>query len=313
MRTLIGVLLLVSAPVAATAAEFPDWAYPVMPPGLQRPDPNAVITVPGSDKKYTNQQINDPFNPPDWFPQDHPPMPKVVANGHRETKVRACAQCHLTSGDGHPESSGVSGLPAAYIVRQLTEFKNGGRKGIRTEAMHEIATGISPEEAQEAAAYFSQLKPRSGYTKVVESEMVPVSWVGAGAMRFEKKGGGTEPLGKRIIELPQDEAAAEARNPRVGFIAHVPRGSIEKGKALVTTGGNGKTIQCGICHGPTLHGLGEVPPITNRSPMYIYRQLNDMQAGMRKNTSMALMQAVVAKLDSDDMIALAAYLGSLEP
>ena len=115
------------------------------------------------------------------------------------------------------------------------------------------------------------------------------------------------------IELPQDEAAAEARNPRVGFVAHVPPGSIEKGKALVMTGGGGKTIQCTICHGPALHGIGEVPAIANRSPMYVYRQLNDMQAGMRKGTAMALMQAVVAKLDSEDMIALAAYLGSLDP
>src|SRR6476660_2752397 len=146
MRTLIGVLLLASAPVVAMAADFPDWAYPVMPPGLQRPDPNAVVKVPGSDKSYTNQQINNPFGPPDWFPNEHPPMPKVVANGHRENKVRACALCHLTSGDGHPESSGISGLPAAYIIRQLEQFKTDNRKGVRTEAMAEISKGITPEE-----------------------------------------------------------------------------------------------------------------------------------------------------------------------
>src|SRR5262249_10583056 len=146
MRTLVGVFLLATAPLVAMAADFPEWAYPVMPPGLKRPSPDAVVRVPGSDKSYTNQQINDPFGPPDWFPNDHPAMPKVVAQGNRATKVRACSQCHLTSGDGHPESSGISGLPSAYLVRQLTEFKNGGRKGIRTEAMTEIATGITPEE-----------------------------------------------------------------------------------------------------------------------------------------------------------------------
>jgi cytochrome c553 len=312
MRTLIGVVLLVSAPVMATAADFPDWAYPVMPQGLQRPDPNAVIKVPGSDKTYTNQQINNPYGPPDWFPNEHPPLPKVVAQGNRETKVRACALCHLTSGDGHPESSGISGLPAAYIIRQLEQFKTHNRKGIRTEAMTEISTGITPDEAKEAAAYFASLKPRPGYTKVQESATVPETWVGAGAMRFVKKDGKMEPIGNRIIELPQDEDGAEARNPHTGFIAHVPPGSIEKGKALVTTGG-GKTLPCTICHGPNLHGLGEVPPITNRSPMYIYRQLNDMQAGMRTGPAMALMKAVVEKLTSDDMVALSAYLGSLEP
>jgi len=312
MRATIGVLLLALAPAGAIAGEFPDWAYPVMPPGLQRPNPNEVVRVPGSDKSYTNAQINDPYAPPDWFPNDHPAMPKVVAQGNRETKVRACAQCHLSSGDGHPESSGVSGLPAAYTVRQLAEFRGGGRKGIRTEAMTEIAKGITDEEARDAAAYFASLTPRAGYTKVVESATAPKSYVGAGAMRFAQKDGGIEPIGNRIIELPQDEAGAEARNPHTGFIAHVPPGSIAKGEALATTGG-GKTIPCGICHGQTLKGIGEVPPIANRSPIYLYRQLNDMQAGMRTGTAMALMKAVVEKLNSDDMIALAAYVGSREP
>jgi cytochrome c553 len=313
MRTVVGAFLLALIPTVAIAADFPDWAYPVQPQGFSRPNPTEVVKVPGSDKSYTVAQVNDPYAPPDWFPSDHAPMPKVVAQGNRETKVRACSQCHLTTGDGHPESSGISGLPAAYIVRQLTEFKNGGRKGIRTEAMTEISKGITDEEAREAAAYFAPRKPLAGYTKVVESATVPKSYVGGGAMRFVTKDGGNEPIGNRIIELPQDEHAAEARNPRVGFIAHVPPGSIAKGEALATTGGGGKTLPCTICHGPGLKGLGEVPAIANRSPMYLYRQLNDMQAGMRTGNAMALMKAVVEKLNSDDMIALSAYVGSREP
>jgi len=203
-------------------------------------------------------------------------------------------------------------LPIAYTIRQLNEFKNGGRKGIRTSSMVDIAKAITDEEMREAAEYFAARTPLKGYTKVVESATAPKSYVGSGAMRFANKDGGTEPLGNRIIEVPQDEAAAEARNPRIGFVAYVPQGSIAKGQALVTTGG-GKSIPCTICHGPNLKGIGEVPPIASRSPMYIYRQLNDMQAGMRNGTAMALMKAVVEKLNSDDMIALAAYLGSQQP
>src|SRR3954452_21641318 len=150
MRTIIGLLLLAMVPALASASEFPDWAYPVMPQGLQRPDPNEVIRVPGSDKSYTNAQINDPFGPPDWFPNDHATMPPTVAHG-RKPAVRACAQCHLTTGDGHPESSGVSGLPVAYTIRQLNEFKNGGRKGIRTSSMVDIAKAMTDEEMREAA------------------------------------------------------------------------------------------------------------------------------------------------------------------
>jgi cytochrome c553 len=312
MKAVVGVFVLALFPAVASAAEFPDWAYPVAPQGLPRPDPNKIVTQPGSDKKYTEVEVNNPFGPPDWYPMDHAPLPKTVAEGRRPG-VRACALCHLTTGDGHPESSSIAGLSAAYIVRQLTEFKNGGRKGIRTGAMTEIATAINDEEAKEAGAYFAARKALTGYTKVVEKDVVPKSVVGEGAMRFEAKEGGTEPIGNRIINVPQNEEAARARNPRFGFVNYVPPGSIAKGQALATTGGGGKTLPCAICHGQGLKGLGDVPAIAHRDPIYIYRQLNDMQAGMRNNAGMALMKAVVEKLDSNDMIALSAYVGSLEP
>ena len=93
----------------------------------------------------------------------------------------------------------------------------------------------------------------------------------------------------------------------------MPPGSVAKGEALAMTGGGGKTIACTICHGQGLHGIGEVPAIANRDPIYLYRQLNDMQAGMRNNPSMALMKAVVEKLTPDDLLSLAAYVGSLQP
>ena len=57
----------------------------------------------------------------------------------------------------------------------------------------------------------------------------------------------------RIIEIPEDETVVLNRDPRTGFIAYVPTGSIAKGEALVTLGGGGKTIACPICHGADLH------------------------------------------------------------
>src|SRR5262249_60374294 len=112
--------------------------------------------------------------------------------------------------------------------------------------------------ARDAAAYFASLTPRAGYTKVVESATAPKSYVGAGAMRFAQKDGGIEPIGNRIIELPQDEAGAGARNPHTGFISHVPPGSNAKGEALATTGG-GETIPSGTCHRQTPTGTREGP------------------------------------------------------
>src|SRR3954468_14929950 len=159
MMRLIGTLtaLLVCA-ATAMAADNLDWAYPVTP----QPEPlNTKIQkqVPGSPKKYTQAQIDDPFNPPDWFPNDHPPMPKIVAHGGPKPAGRACAQCHLPTGDGHPESASIAGLPANYIIRQMAAFKNGERKGVRATTMIAMAKVLTDDEVKAAADYFAALKP----------------------------------------------------------------------------------------------------------------------------------------------------------
>jgi cytochrome c553 len=310
MRTIIALPVLALLAGIAIAADNPDWAYPVTPPP-QPQDKVIVKTVPGSTRQYTQAQIDDNFNPPDWFPDEHPPMPEVVAHGGPRPAGRACAQCHLTSGDGHPESAGIAGLPAAYIIRQMAAFKNDERKGIRATVMIAMAKVLSDADVKAAAEYFAALKPRPGYNKVVETSTVQKSYVGAGGMRFATADGAMEPIGSRIIVLPQDPARAHLRDPRSGFIDYVPVGSIAKGAALMA-GGDGRTIPCTICHGPTLKGLGEVPGIAGRPATYNFRQLNDMKNGNRKGPWVELMKAVVAKLTDDDMIALAAYLGSLD-
>ena len=307
MRYFISILALAACPVIAIAADDLDWAYPVTP----RPEPldNLILKqAPGSTRAYTQAQIDDPFNPPDWFPDEHPPLPPIVAQGNKPG-VRACAQCHLPSGDGHPESSSLAGLPVPYLIRQMSAFKTGGRKGIRATVMIAIAKAISEPDALAAGEYFAALKP-GAWTKVIETETVPKSYVGAGGMRFAEPGDEKEPIGNRIIVLPQDEARAKSRDPHSGFIDYVPVGSIAKGEALVTTGGGGKTVPCAICHGQTLQGLGEVPSISGRPPAYVVRQLNDMKTGARSGISTALMQQVVDKLTVEDMVAIAAYLGS---
>jgi cytochrome c553 len=313
MRKLTWILALTLLPTVAMAGPNPPWAYPAGPPAPQR-DANKIITVPGSDKKYNEVEVNNAYGPPDWFPNEHPPMPKVVAQGNRP-EPRACALCHLTTGDGHPESAGIAGLPSDYIVRQLKEFAAGGRVGARAPVMIAIARGMSEQDMKEAGDYFAKIPPLKGYVTVKEADTVPKTFVGEGAMRFISTGAaaGTEPLGQRIITVPQDLAGAHARNPKTGFIHYVPPGSIKKGEELATTGGNGKTVACSVCHGPGLRGLGPVPPIANRDPLYVVRQLNDMQNRARTGNSMALMKQVVDKLTLDDMIALAAYLGSLDP
>jgi cytochrome c553 len=119
---------------------------------------------------------------------------------------------------------------------------------------------------------------------------------------------GREPIGQRIIETPEKTEETEVlRNPRSGFIAYVPPGSIRKGEALARTG------QCTLCHGADLEGLGPVPGIAGRSPSYTVRQLFDMQQGARKGVWSELMKPVVEKLTAEDMLSIAAYTASRAP
>jgi cytochrome c553 len=310
MHRIISVMALILFSNPISAADDLSWAYPVTP-RADAPDSLILRQVPDSAKAYTQAQIDDPFNPPDWFPDQHPAMPPVVAQGQKPA-VRACAQCHLPSGDGHPESASLAGLPVPYLLRQMTEFKNVRRKGVRAVTMIAIAQAISDGDALAASEYFSSLQP-GVWTRVIETDTVAKSYVGAGGMRFAAPEGGAEPIGNRIIVLPQDEARAKSRDPRSGFIDYVPTGSIAKGEALVSSGGGGKTIPCNICHGQTLRGIGELPAIAGRPPTYVVRQLNDMKTGARSGMSMALMKAVVDQLTIEDMIAIAAYLGAREP
>ncbi|MGH9693294.1 MAG: c-type cytochrome, partial [Bryobacteraceae bacterium] len=114
-------------------------------------------------------------------------------------------------------------------------------------------------------------------------------------------------------EVPKDTDATEVlRNPRSGFIAYVPVGSIEKGEALVTAD-TSKTVRCAICHGADLNGLGPVPGIAGRSPSYLVRQMYDMQQGSRKGEWTNLMKPVVSGLSEEDMLNIAAYVSSRTP
>jgi cytochrome c553 len=291
-----------------------EWAYQSLDqdkPPNHYPD-DAVRTVPGSSLSMTQEEVDDLFNPPDWFPMDHPPMPEIVARGIPGTDVRACASCHLASGMGHPESSQTAGLPVEYMVRQMEDFASGARKD--RFWMNRIAPHVNDEQSRAAAEYFSALEPIDYISEVIETDTVPRTYNGEGRMRFVHPEGGTVPLPKNeLVELPQNIELVTARHPYSGFMVYVPTGSLARGEELARTGANGRTLQCTICHGQELTGLGDVPRIAGLSPLYVVRQLNDFKTGDRGGPSAALMQATVANLTEEDIVALAAYLAALDP
>jgi cytochrome c553 len=306
--------------VAPVAGALPSWAYTVVPPdAVPTPDDGKPQRLPGSSVEYTWPEIRNLFSAKDWFPGELPPMPSVVSQGRRPD-VFACGMCHYPNGQGKPENASIAGLPANYIVQQMADYKAGLRRSSEPRMMPpnrmlQVGKAATEEEAKAAAEYYSKL-PYRPWIKVVETDRVPKTAVNTGAMLAVIPNGGTEPIGQRIIETAaslEDLERIELRDSRVGFVSYVPRGSIAKGEALASTGGAGKTIQCAICHGPDLKGLGDVPSLAGRSPAYTVRQLYDIQSGARNGVGAQLMKAVVQKLTLDDMIALAAYTGSREP
>ena len=177
--------------------------------------------------------------------------------------------------------------------------------------MIRLSKPITSAEVETAAAYFSAIKPRKRI-KVVESDTAPKSRI-AGVVWAAKGSDEREPLGDRIVELPDDLTQFESRDPHSTFTAYVPIGSLAKGEALVAQGGPGKTFQCAPCHGEDLKGLGPLPSIAGRSPSYMFRQLYDFGHGARTGEWSPLMAKVVSNLDQDDMLSIVAYLASLDP
>jgi len=328
MRRFVALVALVVAPLVATgmlraAGEPPAWAYaipvarPAGAPPVPAPPPDTSIKqVPGSTLSFTRQQISDGFGPADWFPEDHPTMPDIVAHGKRPD-ARACGLCHYPNGKGRQENAGVSGLPVSYFIQQMNDFRSGVRKSAdprkaNTNAMIVIAKAMTPEEIKVTAEYFGAMK-WTPWVRVVETSTVP-KMESRGGIWIPIEGNEKEPIGVRIIETPENPERTEIlRDPRSGFIAYAPVGSIKKGEALAKTGGNGKTVECGLCHGGDLQGLGPVPGIAGRSPSYLVRQMYDMQAGARHGEWTELMKPVVAKLTDEDFVNIAAYVSSRMP
>jgi cytochrome c553 len=302
-------LMLTALTMPAWADGGPSWAYPVadkvQPP---TPDGNTKVRVPNSALTYQLKEIDNLFEPPIWFPEHNVGMPRVVQYG-AVPAVRACAACHLSSGQGHPESGHIAGLSVDYFKRQMQDFRTGER--VDPVWMTAMAKAMTDKDIEDAAQWFAKVKPIP-WVKVVETDTIPKSYFNKSRKRLPSPEGGTEPLGERIAEFPQEPDRVVLRDPYAGFTAYVPKGSLAKGKELVTQGA-GKTVTCAACHGADLKGTVDVPRIAGISPLYTVRQMFAFKTGSRKGSHAAQMQPVTANLQEADITAIAAYLGSLAP
>ena len=308
-----------AAPTGPIPAGLPDWAYTPPVPGAPPPptalpaDDNAAVRIPGTDKTFTRGQLRALKETMDWYSEDrHGTAPSIVRVG--KEGVRQCSLCHLPDGSGRPENAPVSAYHPVYFLQQMQDFKDGLRKSAdprkaNTNVMIGFAKATTAEENLAAAEFFAQ-QPYPRRIKVVESKTAPkVRMQGGMHMAVPAgEGGGMEPLGAdHIVEVPDDNLRAEARDTRMGWTAYVPPGTLSKGKALAAKS------QCAMCHGANLEGLGPVPPLAGRSPSYTMRQLFDMKTGARRGPWAELMKPVVANLSVQDLMAVSAFAASVQP
>ena len=65
-------------------------AGPVVEGQVQTPNLPWIVEakkLAGSTRSFTQAQIDDQFNPPDWFPEEHGPLPTVIQKG---VQAQAC-------------------------------------------------------------------------------------------------------------------------------------------------------------------------------------------------------------------------------
>ncbi|HEY2589991.1 MAG TPA: hypothetical protein VGI35_00260, partial [Steroidobacteraceae bacterium] len=180
----------------------------------------------GSHRSYTPAELQNNLAPPDWYPNEHRTMPAIVARGSpsqgKGPPLLPCALCHLPNGAGHVESASLAGLSAEYIELQFASWREGTRKiGVGDANARAFLTALksrySKDQVRAAAQYFASLKPRR-WIRVVEAEAVPASAVNSETlMRLPLRGGRMEPLGRRIVELPEDPLALVYRDSHAGF------------------------------------------------------------------------------------------------
>jgi len=81
---------------------------------------------------------------------------ELAAAGRPEAGVQACVACHGQQGIAAPGGAfpNLAGLNAAYIAKQLADYRNGSRPH---PLMQAIAKGLGEEDIAQVAAYYGAL------------------------------------------------------------------------------------------------------------------------------------------------------------
>lgn len=84
---------------------------------------------------------------------------RIYRGGALAKNLAACTGCHGPSGNGNPSSQfpSLKGQHAAYVAKQLRDFKAGNRGNDLNGMMRDIAAAMSEEEIDAVSAFISGL------------------------------------------------------------------------------------------------------------------------------------------------------------
>jgi cytochrome c553 len=94
----------------------------------------------------------------------------------------------------------------------------------------------------------------------------------------------------------------------------VPEGSLEKGREIAMQGTE-DVAPCISCHGTDLKGTALAPALAGAFPTYVVRQIYDFRSGKRTGLAdrTSFMSTTSRLMSADDIVNVAAYIGSVDP
>ena len=183
-----------------------------------------------------------------------------------KTKSAVCGACHGATGISPAETyPNLAGQQAAYIVKQLSDFKSGARTDMM---MAPMAVNLSEQDMADLGAYFAS-QPRTVETATESSD------------------------------TSAPTAAAPAGN--VEIVTSTSAKAIYAGDVK---SGQEKSAMCVACHGTDGNSLVAMyPKLAGQSANYLAKQLADFKSGARVDPVMVGMVAGLSAKDMDDLAA----------
>jgi cytochrome c553 len=113
-----------------------------------------------SDQEIADLAVYYAYLPrlPAYHPTPQLPKPRIVIYGAPLRGIAPCGSCH-GSLDNKTGSPWLEGQSEAYMKAQLQAFAGGERRNDISQQMRNIARAMTPQEIDEAAAYYASQPP----------------------------------------------------------------------------------------------------------------------------------------------------------